>query len=245
MSHEDERYKAMKVFRNLSLVDKKVDLPALKKVAANPFLVDNLSAHYGEGMNPRTCDGCKGTGFSHVYCERGSQPVLDNIDLCPPCLMKVQFGLAPCESILEVEFLNVKVDCEKMENAVFISDQQNTPVRCCNCSRKTLSWFTWDETELCPICYAINQKGSLFVENIVDLLKSHVDIVRILAESDQSRMAQEQLRITYEFLVCWNGEGEFRDVFQRWLAVHYHQHIPTIQIVEITEEQPPNTTSTA
>lgn len=245
MNHEDERYKAMKVFRNLSLVEKSVDLPALKKVAANPFLVDNVPAHYGESMKSRTCDGCKGTGFSHFYCERGIEPNIDNVDLCPPCLMKVQFGLSPCESILEVEFLNVKVECEKMANAVFISDQQNAPVHCCNCSRKTLSWFTWDETDMCPICYSISQKGSLFVENIVDLLKSHVDIDRILAEADPSPMVQNQLRITHQFLLCWDGQGDFRDKFQRWMAVHHPEQIPIVQIVEIIEEQPPNTTSTA
>ncbi len=236
--NNDARRKSMTLFRGLRLLSPTVtDIQELRKVALNPQLVTDAETRYGAANCPRSCDGCKGVGFSHIYCEFGSEPNPDGIDLCPPCLLKVQNGLSPCKSIVETDEFDVCTPTTKMFSPTFVTNHEQKYSTCSSCSSTTLSCFRTQHEDYCPVCYALSETGSIFVENIVEVINAWSSIDRLPLEDRASA------RILYDFLETWDGEGDFEQRFIQWSAVNR----PQLEIIVPQNEADAlnNTTSTA
>lgn len=228
----------MSLFRNLRILSQiESDIQELRKVARNPQLITNQEMRYGAANCPRSCDGCQGIGFSHMYCEFGSEPNPDSVDLCPPCLLKVQHGLSPCTSIVETNEFDVCTPISKMISPTFLTNNEQTYFTCSSCSLTTLSCFRTQYEDFCPVCYAISETGSIFVENVVEILNSWASIDRLPLEDRASA------RILYDFLAIWDGEGDFEQRFIQWRAPNR----PLLEIIVPENEADAlnNTTSTA
>lgn len=229
--------------RNVSIVSHKLNLDAVRKVAANPNFIKDV-ANYVPVCPTRRCDACCGVGFVHMFSEVGVAPADDSVEICPPCLVKLQAGLWPCQSMIEAQLYDRRVRCDKMLNGEFCSASQADGEICSNCSIRTKSIFRESERVLCPVCFTVANNGSLFVEDVVLLMERLFDSAFSQPTDARHRI---MLEVVEEFLNIWDGQGVWSDELHAWMQVVHPELLPQQQNVVVvgTQQLDANTSSIA
>jgi hypothetical protein len=233
----------LRLYRNMSILADKFEIEAARKVAANPNFIKDV-ANYDPGCPTRCCDACFGVGFVHMFSEVGVAPADDSVEICPPCLVKLQAGLLPCQSIIEAHLYDRRVQCEKMLNGVFCSATGVEGELCSNCATRTKSIFRESDRVLCPVCFTIVNNGSLFVEDVVPIMER-------LFEAAFSQPTDPRhsimLDVMEEFLNIWDGQGVWSDELRAWIQQVHPELLPQQQNVVIngTQQLDANTSSIA